>query len=85
MQRIRLSVTVTPEQKERIAYFQKKMNISAAAIVSIALETGLQTLEMANNPEWRAFYEKQFLEGKIQFQEAKSENKQTGGGSSDKA
>jgi len=63
--KIRMTVYLSPALAERIKAQATQLTISNTAVVQLAVEAGIKSIEMARDPKWQAFYEQQIREGKL--------------------
>jgi hypothetical protein len=65
--KVRMSLYITPEMMEKVNTQSEKLGLSKSAVVSVAFQSGIKSLELASDPTWQDFFEKQFKDGKVEI------------------
>ena len=60
----RMTVYLSPALTERVKAQAENLGISKSAVVQLAVEAGIKSIELARNPEWQAYFAKMIREGK---------------------
>ena len=63
-EKVRTTVYFSPEIMTRIEDQAKKMSMSKSAIIQLAVQAGMKSIEMATDPDWQAYFEKMIREEK---------------------
>lgn len=61
-EKARTTVYFSPEIMARIEAQAKKMSMSKSAVIQLAVQAGMKSIEMATDPDWQAYFEKMIRE-----------------------
>lgn len=55
--RIKIVTFVTPETDEKIEAIKKDTGLTKAKIAALAIQTGVDAIGLAFNPDWKTYFE----------------------------
>lgn len=56
-ERVRLVTYITPETDQKVEALKKLTGLTKAKVAALAIQTGVDAIGLAFNPDWKAYFE----------------------------
>lgn len=56
-EKVKIVTFITPEVDQKVEALKKVLGLSKAKIAALAIQTGVDAIGLAFNPDWKAYFE----------------------------